>query len=323
MINSFLKILSSRFSLVLSAAALISALAIVGLLPMAVESIIHDIKGIASKQQFFTEDLTDTGQHFTDLELLIKQVDELGQVATIEISGERSCVSPCGSFTDKITFFGINDQTKDRRTHSKNVSITIPDENTFVSGEIKLPFNGRLFRYPFDSYTLGIGVTIERTFKDQPPRLLTPDEIANSFELSFSESISRMELKSFKKVDGAQYKPRNVHAPYIIAGIAEFERPMHLKIIVTMVVLMIVLVSIYTMATRPFNELIFYIGVIILVIFGARELVIKDFPSDTTIVDTVFGIVVLYNLIVVILRSIPHFYYLSKTIPEEGKKKDE
>jgi len=49
MINSFLKILSSRFSLVLSAAALISALAIVGLLPMAVESIIHDIKGIASK----------------------------------------------------------------------------------------------------------------------------------------------------------------------------------------------------------------------------------------------------------------------------------
>ena len=128
MINSFLKTLSSRFSLVLSAAALISALAIVGLLPMAVESIIHDIKGIASKQQFFTEDLTDTGQHFTDLELLIKQVDVLGQVATIEISGERSCVSPCGSFTDKITFFGINDQTKDRRTHSKNVSITIPDK---------------------------------------------------------------------------------------------------------------------------------------------------------------------------------------------------
>ena len=83
MINLFLKTLSSRFSLVLSAAALISALAIVGLLPMAVESIIHDIKGIASKQQFFTEDLTDTGQHFTDLELLIKQVDELGQVATI------------------------------------------------------------------------------------------------------------------------------------------------------------------------------------------------------------------------------------------------
>jgi hypothetical protein len=89
-----------------------------------------------------------------------------------------------------------------------------------------------------------------------------------------------------------------------------------------MVVLMIVLVSIYTMATRPFNELIFDIGVIILGIFGARELVIKDFPSDTTIVDTVFGVVVLYNLLVVILRSIPHFYKLSKTIPEEDTKTD-
>ena len=89
-----------------------------------------------------------------------------------------------------------------------------------------------------------------------------------------------------------------------------------------MVVLMIVLVSIYTMATRPFNELIFDIGVIILGIFGARELVIKDFPSDTTMVDTVFGIVVLYNLIVVILRSIPHFYNLSKSPPEDDKKTD-
>jgi hypothetical protein len=130
MINSLLKTLSSRFSLVLSAAALISALAIVGLLPMAVESIIHDIKGIASKQQFFTEDLTDTGQHFTDLELLIKQVDELGQVATIEISGERSCVSPCGSFTDKITFFGINDQTKGNHP-VKNGGITERPANPF------------------------------------------------------------------------------------------------------------------------------------------------------------------------------------------------
>lgn len=322
MIKKFLKILRSRFSLVLSVVASISALIIIGLLPMAVESIIHDIKGIASKQQYFTEDLVDTGQHFTDMELLIKQIDELGQVATIEISGERSCVSPCGSFTDKVTFFGINEQTKERRTHSKNVSIIIPDENTFISGEIKLPFTGRLFRYPYDAYTLGIGVSVERTFKDQPPRLLTQDEIAKSFELSFSESISRMELKSFKKVNGADYKPRNVHAPYIIAGIAEFERPTHLKIIVTMVVLMIVLVSIYTMATRPFNELIFDIGVIILGIFGARELVIKDFPSDTTMVDTVFGIVVLYNLIVVILRSIPHFYNLSKSPPEEDKKAD-
>ena len=322
MLKTVLKFLSSRFSLVLSVAATISAFVILGFLPMAVESIIHDIKGIASKQQYFTEDLTDTGQHFTDLELLVKQVDELGQSVTIEISGERSCVSPCGTFTDKITFFGINDQTKDRRTHSKNASINIPDENTFVSGEIKLPFTGRLFRYPFDAYTLGIGVIVERTFKDQPPRLLTHDEIANNFELSFSESLSRMELKSFIKVDGAEYKPRNVHAPYIIAGIAEFERPTHLKIIVTMVVLMIVLVSIYTMATRPFNELIFDIGVIILGIFGARELVIKDFPSDTTIVDTVFGVVVLYNLIVVILRSIPHFYKLSKTITEEDTKTD-
>ena len=61
MLKAFLKILSTRFSLVLSVAASISALVILGLLPMAVESIIHDIKGIASKQQYFTEDLTDTG----------------------------------------------------------------------------------------------------------------------------------------------------------------------------------------------------------------------------------------------------------------------
>jgi hypothetical protein len=92
---------------------------------------------------------------------------------------------------------------------------------------------------------------------------------------------------------------------------------MHLKIIVTMVVLMIVLVSVYTMATRPFNELIIDVGAIILGIFGARELVIKDFPSDTTVVDTLFGMIVLYNLIVVVFRSISHFYKLSKQEPSK------
>jgi hypothetical protein len=79
-----------------------------------------------------------------------------------------------------------------------------------------------------------------------------------------------------------------------------------------MVVLMVVLVSVYTMTTRPFNELILDVGAIILGIFGARELVIKDFPSDTTLVDTIFGVIVLYNLVVVVFRSIPHFYALSK-----------
>jgi len=317
MIKTVMKVSSFRFSLVLVVAALLSSLVILGLLPMAVQSIIKDIKGLSSEQQFFTKDLDDRGQHFTDLEISIKEIDEMGQVATVEISGERSCVSPCGSFTDKVTFYGINEQTQKQRSHSKSASITIPDENTPVSAEIKLPFTGRLFLYPFDRYTFGVGVNIERTFVDKPAQMLNHGDIANSFELSFSENVSRMELKSFEKVNGAAFKPRNVKEPYLIAGVAEFERPMHLKIIVTMVVSMIVLISVYTMATRPFNELILDVGAIILGIFGARELVIKDFPSDTTLVDTVFGVIVLYNLVVVVFRSIPYFYALSKKVPLE------
>jgi len=317
MMKKVMKVSSFRFSLLLSAAALISSLIIIGLLPLAVQSIIKDIKGVASEQQFFTKDLNDHGQHFTDIEISLKEVDEMTQVATIEISGERSCVAPCGAFKDKMTFYGINDQTKNQRSHSKSASITIPDDNVPISSEIKLPFTGRLFVYPFDKYTFGIGINIERTYTGKPATLLKPNDIAESFEISFSESVSRMELKGFNKVDGAAYKPRNVAEPYLLAGIATFERPMHLKIIVTMVVLMIVLVSVYTMATRPFNELILDVGAIILGIFGARELVIKDFPSDTTFVDTLFGLIVLYNLVVVVFRSITYFYALSKKDPSE------
>jgi len=323
MIKILRRFSSFRFSLVLVFAASVSSLVILGLLPMAVQSIIKDIKGLASEQQFLTKDLDDKGQHFTDLELSIKEIDEMGQVATVEISGERSCVSPCGLFTDKLTFYGINYDTKNQRSHSKNAAVTIPDENTPISAEIKLPFTGRLFLYPFDTYTFGVGVNIERTFVDKPAQLLNSADIADSFEISFAENVSRMELKSFKRVDGADFKPRNVKEPYLISGIAVFERPMHLKIIVTMVVSMIVLVSVYTMATRPFNELILDVGAIILGIFGARELVIKDFPSDTTFVDTVFGIIVLYNLVVVIFRSIPHFYSLSKTHPTDHPSSNE
>jgi len=76
------------------------------------------------------------------------------------------------------------------------------------------------------------------------------------------------------------------------------------------------------MATRAFNELILDVGAIILGIFGARELVIKDFPSDTTFVDTVFGMIVLYNLMVVIFRSIFHFYKLSKQDPANSPAAD-
>jgi hypothetical protein len=317
MINKVMKISTFRFSLLLSAAALVSSLVILGLLPFAVQSIIKDIKGIASEQQFLTKDLDDRGQHFTDIEISLKEVDELSQVATLEISGERSCVAPCGAFEDKVTFYGINDQTKDQRSHSKSASIAIPDANVPISTEIKLPFTGRVFVYPFDKYTFGVGINIERTYTGQPAKLLKKDDIENNFEISFSESVSRMELKSFQTVDGAAYKPRNVTDPYLFSAIANFERPMHLKIIVTMVVLMIVLVSIYTMATRPFNELILDVGAIILGIFGARELVIKDFPSDTTFVDTLFGLIVLYNLVVVVFRSISYFYKLSKQDPSE------
>ncbi len=322
MMKKVMKVSSFRFSLALSAAALIASLIILGLLPFAVQSIVRDIKGLVSEQQFLTKDLDDRGQHFTDIEISLKEVDELTQVATVEISGERSCVAPCGTFEDKVTFYGINEQTKDQRSHSKSASITIPDANVPISSEIKLPFTGRLFVYPYDKYVFGIGINIERTFTGQPAKQLKPSDVADSFEISFSESVSRIELKSFEKVDGAVYKPRNVTEPYLFAGVAKFERPMHLKIIVTMVVLMIVLVSIYTMATRAFNELILDVGAIILGIFGARELVIKDFPSDTTFVDTVFGMIVLYNLMVVIFRSIFHFYKLSKQDPANSPAAD-
>jgi len=317
MMKIIMKISAFRFSLVLSVAAAFSSLIILFLLPMAVQSIVKDIRGLIPEQQFLTKDLTDHGQHFTDIEISLKDVDEMTQVVTIEISGERSCVAPCGAFEDKITFYGINEQTKDQRSHSKNASIIIPDANVPISSEIKLPFTGRLFLYPFDKYTFGVGINIERTYTGQPAKRLTPKDVEDSFEVSFSESVARMELQSFGAVNGADFKPRNVAEPYLFSAIAKFERPMHLKIIVTMVVLMIVLVSVYTMATRPFNELIIDVGAIILGIFGARELVIKDFPSDTTVVDTLFGMIVLYNLVVVVFRSIFHFYKLSKRDPSE------
>jgi hypothetical protein len=67
-------------------------------------------------------------------------------------------------------------------------------------------------------------------------------------------------------------------------------------------------VSIYTMISRPFDQLVINAGAVILGVYGARSLILSGFPADVTLVDTIFALVVLYNLLALTIRGMNHFH---------------
>src|SRR4051812_29437615 len=124
---------------------------------------------------------------YADIRVALVGLDESAGFITLRVCGYYTCESPCAG-SDRIVFASL-DQTEDEadripRAAAVLLSPTAPD----VGQTLQLPVRGHALRYPFDSYELVLGVSLQRMDPDGRARPLSATEASNHWRLTLRDA---------------------------------------------------------------------------------------------------------------------------------------
>ncbi len=299
----------SLFTFLFFLAFLIVAVVIV-LLPSAYKSIVQDIKHPGKAGISITPEQNHLGEdNLTALKISLKGIDEIKNTATFLVSGEHSCVTDCGTYTERFHFYQVDADDAESDDIPPMATMLVPNVSDEITHTFTLPIRGHIITYPFDQYEQGLGIHIQRVNNaDKSVTGFTPEELKTHFRIHFAEDVSKMEMTEFKLVPPISVKPKDAKFTYDYAFISQYERPMYLKLIVPIVLLITGIVCVFTMVTQPFDKLVMASAAMTLGVFGSRSLILSGMPSDSTLIDNLFLMIVLFNLVALVFKGM-NFYH--------------
>ena len=90
----------------------------------------------------------------------MQQLDEVARQVTLRLSGYFICTA-C-TYDQQITLYSFPTRRAAAEGVPPSRTIELPSGSQTVSEEVTLPLYGTLFRYPFDTYPLVLGVSMEQ-----------------------------------------------------------------------------------------------------------------------------------------------------------------
>lgn len=225
-------------------------------------------------------------------------LDEPQRLATIRVSGFHVCAQGC-TYRDTLVLFSLDTEAGDMQAIPPSAQLPLPATTGEVSGTVQLPIAGDLLGYPFDRYVLSLGVAIERTLPNQDPRFLSATETQGLIAFTVREQVPRTVVGTFQPLGSSAQGVAQRPFTYAYAGAIELVRPIYLRIIVVLTILLIAAAALYAMLMRPFDQLIINAGGLILGVWGVRAMLLGSYPADSTAVD-----IALTTVIIVLLGGI-------------------
>ena len=276
-------------------------------LPASIKSIIDNAK-YPGREAFVISQPAKFDKNYTILKLKLTSFDEANQKANFNVSGQHVCRTECGAYTQRVRFFAITLDDASSNDIPTGYSLSFPNVTDEISQNFSLSMGGDIFFYPFDKYQLGLGITFDILAADKSELPITIEQANNRFQLHFAEESTKIAMSSFKKIAPQSIKPIDANFDYLFAFTSEYERPVYLKVVVSIVVLITALVSIYLAITQPFDKLVIGSASVTIGIFGSRSLLLANVPADVTLIDTLFLIIVTLNLVALIFVGM-NFYH--------------
>jgi hypothetical protein len=95
--------------------------------------------------------------YIDDVVVRLSQIDEVKGTLTLSIEARRTAQNAAYPSRHRLlvgTFLGDS-------LLASIASLDLPSDGTYQSATLTAPINGSLFRYPFDSYTFGLGFAVE------------------------------------------------------------------------------------------------------------------------------------------------------------------
>lgn len=243
-------------------------------------------------------------------------IDEGAGNVTLAVSGQRACTTDCP--TMKFHLISLDDDADIRRALPPSVPLLVESSDQIFSATAQLPLRGQPSKYPFDDYVLWLGVYGTRTDAGVT-KPLTEDNIRGHAFLTVQN-----QLRDFTMRPPIQINPDQAQAStdvFEFFGVQElrFERPIHMKILTVLLLLLITVSALTAVAMRDVSDLIVGVGSLVIGIWGVRSILVPQPIPVVTSVDLALSVVILFVLLGLLLRTAQHLQRTAE-LPFVGRR---
>ena len=150
-----------------------------------------------------------------------------------------------------------------------------PGESGTYTFTIQLPIHGTPQLYPFDTYTLLLGGRLVTLPNGREEVVKTPDLAQERVSLTLEDQVVRLNMGPPVPVDPASVRSETDPVNFLLVDQLQWQRPLYLRIVTVLLVLLISASAIFALGLRTLHELVLGIGGIILGIWGVRSVVVQ------------------------------------------------
>jgi hypothetical protein len=234
-------------------------------------------------------------------------IDEVRGRATLWVSGHRVCAGTCAWGTQVVFFsFGTHEATIAGMPPSAIVAL--PPTDSMVTQSIELPVQGYPSRYPFDSYTLRLGLGVLRALPDGTVQPMTPAEATDHLYLTIKAQLPNAGMAWPQPVDPASVSGDGDLSQYASVDVLTFTRPLHVRVLAVLLVLLVAAAAVYAVCMRPLQDLVINAGGLVLGVWGVRSILTPGGITYLTAVDLALSVVILFLLGAMTMRALQYCY---------------
>jgi hypothetical protein len=290
-----------RLSFTLVAALL---LLVVVLLPFAVDSLVENVAQPDVNRVYpITPADTPFGYTYSRLRVRLVTLDEWSGQLTLQVSGVHVCQNAClRDYKFLFVSVPLGDSEHDGLLPPAQ-SVSYPPNAMETTQLISLPVYGDSLRFPFDTYRLRLGVVMEKSFPDGSATVLSPDDAYGHVFLSIAPHVARTTLQSPISEEPVGLRPYRTPFQYVYVTDLVLQRPLYLRVLAVLLVLLAAAAGSYAVLMRPLHELVINAGALVLGVWGIRAILLGTAVPGLTAVDLALAVIILFLLTSLTVRA--------------------
>ena len=246
------------------------------------------------------------GPHKSYFNLAVVSIDETTGTATLALSGNRECPAACPAAT--VTLYALDDNAAQRRGLPPSASLVLQPADLVFSQSLPLPVRGRPSLYPFDTYDLWLGFAVEVTPAGGGPIAVDRQAMAGQAVFTLQNQASDLVMAPPHRIDPSRVLAATDRGMLPLVEALSFERPLYLKVLSVLLVLLISVSGGIALLTRAVDDLLLGVGGLILGVWGIRSVLINQPLPGVSAVDLALSLVILFLLLGLAIRLALHFH---------------
>lgn len=281
-------------------------LAVVVFVPWALISVVQDIRAQENPVYFVTDRAKATGaEHRLFLDLA--RLNEGDGTITLQATAQRRCLSGCPDTVQLALITVVSPIGDVDEWLPVTQTLTFPPGRDTTSQSVQLPVYGDPIRYPFDQWSFGVLVIPQRVLANGAVEPIPATPGRELLAMSLQSRISRLLMTPDPDRAGAEATaatllgaPSNRTPPTM--AIYVLERPLYLRVLTVLLVLLVTAAAAYAVFLRPLDQLLVNAGALVLGIWGVRAILLGSDSAVLTLVDIALICVILFLLAMITAR---------------------